>query len=73
MRADLDARLADFECRLRDGMLAFFGDEHTQRRRFHPKLARKASAGKASAQDGDVNMLGHGRHSTAPVQAIRDG
>src|SRR5207253_8366549 len=60
VRADLDARFADLERRLGHRMRPSFGDEHAQLRRLHPQLARKASAGQATAEDRDIVVLGHG-------------
>jgi len=60
MRADLDARLADLEGRFGHRVPPPFRDEHAQRRRLHPQLAREASAREAAAQNRDIIVIVHG-------------
>jgi len=56
MRPDLDARLADLECRLGNRMLPLLGNEDAQRRRFQPQLPGEAPTGESAAQNRDVIM-----------------
>ena len=57
VRADLDARLADLERGLGHRMLPLLGNQHAQRRRFHPQLPGEAPAGKSAAENRDVIMI----------------
>ena len=63
VRADLDARLADFERRFGNGMLPFLRDQHAQVRRLLMQLSREAAAGQPAAKDRDVEAggIGHAR------------
>src|SRR5206468_2484293 len=70
VRADLDARFADLERRLGHRVLPSFRDEDVQLRRFHPQLAREASAREPASKNRDIVVIGyvqtrHGGHSTS--------
>jgi hypothetical protein len=52
--ADLDARLADLERRLRDRMCVLLDDQHAQARRLLVQLAREAAAGQPASENHNV-------------------
>jgi len=58
MRADLDARFADLERRLRHRMRPFLDDEHAQVRRILEQLPRQTAPGQAAAKNRHVEPVG---------------